>query len=145
MEEVKEGLPKKILVVDDNRDSRELVVKVLKNKGYEMIEATDGEEALEKAVAERPDLILMDIAIPKIDGYEVTRRLKSKEEFKDIPIVALTAHAMRGDREKALEAGCEGYISKPINVRELPEQISSYLKGKWESILDHRFGKSEES
>lgn len=145
MEEVKEGLPKKILVVDDNRDSRELVVKVLKNKGYEMIEANDGEEALEKAVAERPDLILMDIAIPKIDGYEVTRRLKSKEEFKDIPIVALTAHAMRGDREKALEAGCEGYISKPINVRELPEQISSYLKGKWESILDHRFGKSEES
>lgn len=128
-------MPKRILIVDDNQDSRELVVKVLKNKGYEIIEAADGEEALEKAVAERPDLILMDIAIPKIDGYEVTRRLKHREEFKDTPIVALTAHAMRGDREKALEAGCEGYISKPINVRELPEQIRSYLRGRWESIL----------
>jgi two-component system cell cycle response regulator DivK len=133
MDETK-GLPKKILVVDDNQDSRELVVKVLKNKGYKMIEATDGEEALEKAVAETPDLILMDISIPKINGYEVTRRLKTMEEFKDTPIVALTAHAMKGDRTKALEAGCEGYISKPINIRELPEQIRSFLRGKWESI-----------
>jgi two-component system cell cycle response regulator DivK len=134
MEETKGDLPKKILVVDDNQDSRELVVKVLKNKGYEMIEAADGEEALEKAVSERPDLILMDIAIPKIDGYEVTKRLKSLEEFKGTPIVALTAHAMMGDREKALEAGCEGYISKPINIRELPEQVRSFLRGRWESI-----------
>ncbi|MEW6163148.1 MAG: response regulator [Nitrospirota bacterium] len=144
MEEAKKD-PKKILVVDDNQDSRELIVKVLKGKGYQMIEATDGEEALEKAVAERPDLILMDISIPKIDGFEVTRRLKSREEFQNVPIVALTAHAMKGDREKALEAGCEGYISKPINVRELPEQIRSYIKGKWESILDRRFGNSETS
>ena len=135
MEESKSGLPKKILIVDDNQDGRELVVKVLKTMGYQTIEAVDGEEALEKAVAERPDLILMDRSLPKIDGYEVTRRLKSQEEFKDIPIVALTAHAMRGDREKALEAGCEGYISKPINVRELPELITSYLRGKKESIL----------
>jgi two-component system cell cycle response regulator DivK len=134
MEETKGDLPKKILVVDDNQDSRELVVKLLKNKGYEMIEAADGEEALEKAVSERPDLILMDIAIPKVDGYEVTKRLKSLEEFKGTPIVALTAHAMRGDREKALEAGCEGYISKPINIRELPEQVRSFLRGRWESI-----------
>jgi len=133
MDETK-GLPKKILVVDDNQDSRELVVKVLKNKGYKMIEAINGEEALEKAVAEKPDLILMDISIPDIDGYEVTRRLKAIEEFKDTPIVALTAHAMKGDRAKALEAGSEGYISKPINVRELPEQIRSFLRGKWESI-----------
>ena len=136
MEESKSGLPKKILIVDDNQDGRELVVKVLKTRGYQTIEAVDGEEALEKAVAERPDLILMDRSLPKIDGYEVTRRLKAQEEFKDVPIVALTAHAMRGDREKALEAGCEGYISKPINVRELPELILSYLKGKRESILD---------
>jgi len=132
-------LPKKILIVEDNRDSRELVVKILKNKGYQTLEAIDGEEALEKAVAERPDLILLDISIPKIDGFEVCRRLKSQEEFKDIPIVALTAHAMRGDREKALEVGCEGYISKPINVRELPEQVRSFLRGKWESI----FGEEE--
>ena len=135
MEELKSGMPKKILIVDDNADSRELVVKVLRNRGYRTIEAVDGEEALEKAVAERPDLILMDRSLPKIDGYEVTRRLKNQDEFKDIPIVALTAHAMRGDREKALEAGCEGYISKPINVRELPELIMSYLRGKRETIL----------
>ena len=112
MEEIKKGLPKKILVVDDNQDSRELVVKVLKNKGYEMVEAVDGEEAIEKAIAEKPDLILLDISIPKLNGYEVTQKLKGMEEFKNIPIVALTAHAMKGDRKKALEAGCEGYIYK---------------------------------
>jgi len=134
MEDMRQDLPKKILVVDDNQDSRELVVKVLKNKGYEIIEATDGEEAIEKAVGEKPDLILLDISIPKLNGYEVTRRLKSREEFKEVPIVALTAHAMKGDRAKALEAGCEGYISKPINIRELPDQVRSYLKGRWESI-----------
>jgi two-component system cell cycle response regulator DivK len=134
MEEIGKGF-KKILVVDDNNDSRELVVKVLKNQGYEMIEAIDGEDALEKAVSEKPDLILMDISIPKINGYEVTKRLKSIEEVKEIPVVALTAHAMRGDRAKALEAGCEGYISKPINVRELPGQVKSYMRGKWESIF----------
>ncbi len=119
---------KKILVVDDNRDSRELVAKVLKNKGYQIIEAADGEDALKKATAETPDLILMDISLPKIDGYEVTRRLKSMEEFKSIPVIALTAHAMKGDMEKALCAGCEGYITKPINIRELPEYIRSHLK-----------------
>jgi len=136
MEEAAKDISKKILVVDDNQDSRELVVKVLKNKGYEMVEAVDGEEAVERAVTHRPDLILLDISIPKLNGYEVARILKGKEEFKDIPIVALTAHAMKGDRAKALEAGCEGYISKPINVRELPAQIKSFLKGRWESIYD---------
>jgi two-component system cell cycle response regulator DivK len=135
MEEVKK-LPRKILIVEDNEDSRELVVKVLKIKGYQMIEAADGEEALQKAVSEKPDLILMDISLPKIDGCEVTRRLKCMEEFKEIPIVALTAHAMKGDREKVLVEGFEGYISKPINIHELPNQIRSYLRGKWESILD---------
>jgi len=130
MEEIKIGLPKKILIVDDNQDSRELTVKVLKNRGYQIIEASDGEEALEKALAEKPDLILMDISIPKINGYEVTRRLKSQADFKATPIIALTAHAMKGDKEKALEAGCDGYISKPINVHELPDQIKSYMKDK---------------
>ena len=136
MEDIKKGLPKKILVVDDNQDSRELVVKVLKNKGYEMVEAVDGEEAVERAVAEKPDLILLDISIPKLNGYEVARILKNREEFKDIPIVALTAHAMKGDRIKALEAGCEGYITKPINVRDLPAQVKSFIKGRWESMYD---------
>lgn len=136
MEEITKCLSKKILVVDDNQDSRELVVKVLKNKGYEMVEAADGEEAIEKAIAERPNLILLDISIPKLNGYEVTQKLKSMEEFENIPIVALTAHAMKGDRMRALEAGCEGYITKPINVRELPAQVKSFIKGRWESIYD---------
>ncbi len=130
MGEIKEGLPKKILIVDDNQDNRELVVKILKNRGYQMIEAVDGEDALEKATAECPDLILMDISIPKINGYEVTRRLKGQMKFKDIPIIALTAHAMKGDREKTMEAGCDGYISKPINIHELPDQIKYYMKKK---------------
>ena len=134
MEDLKDDSPKKILIVVDNRDSRELVVKVLKMRGYQTLEAIDGQEALEKAWAERPDLILMDRSLPKIDGYEVTRRLKSQEEFKDVPIVALTSHAMRGDKEKALQAGCEGYITKPINVRTLPEQIKSYLEVKREGV-----------
>lgn len=120
---------KKILIVDDNEDSRDLVVKVLKNKGYQMVEAVDGEDALEKAESENPDIILLDISIPKLDGYEVTRRLKSREKFRNIPIIALTAHAMKGDKEKALQAGYDGYISKPISIHELPEQIKSYLKG----------------
>lgn len=128
-------MPRKILIVEDNEDSRELVVKVLRNKGYQTIEAADGEEALGKAVAEKPDLILLDISIPKIDGYEVAKKLKSDEELKDIPIVALTAHAMKGDREKVIVAGFEGYISKPVNVRELPDQVRSYLRGKWESVI----------
>uniref|UniRef100_A0A7C4EKS1 Response regulator n=1 Tax=Thermodesulfovibrio aggregans TaxID=86166 RepID=A0A7C4EKS1_9BACT len=119
---------KTILVVDDNEDSRELVKKILKKYGYEIIEAIDGEEAIAKAIAYRPDLILMDISIPKIDGYEVTKRLKARVDFKDTPIIAFTAHAMRGDQEKALQAGCNGYISKPINVREFHDQIKIYLK-----------------
>jgi len=135
MEDEKKSLPRKIMVVDDNRDSRELVVKVLKTKGYQMVEASDGEEALEKVIIEKPDLILLDISIPKIDGFEVCRRIKSQEDFKSIPVVALTAHAMKGDREKTLGVGFEGYISKPINIRELPDQVKSYLKGKWESVI----------
>jgi len=128
MDETKKEIPKKILVVDDNEDNRELVVNVLRNKGYEMIEAVDGEDALQKAKDEKPALILMDISLPKMDGYEVTRRLKSLIEYKEVPIVALTAHAMKGDKEKAFSAGCIGYISKPVDVRELPEQIKLYLK-----------------
>ena len=120
--------PTKIMIVDDNRDSRELALKILKAKGYLIIEARDGQEALEKVPVEKPDLILMDISLPKIDGYEVTRRLKSQEDYKDIPIIALTAHAMKGDKEKALAAGCEGYIPKPINVHELPKQVKLFLK-----------------
>ena len=128
-------MPRKLLIVEDNQDNRELAIKVLKNKGYEIIEAVDGEEAIEKAISEKPDLILLDISLPKLDGYEVAKRLKSMEEFQEIPIVAFTAHAMKGDREKVIAGGFEGYISKPINVREFPDQIRAYLRGKRESVL----------
>ncbi len=120
--------PKKILVVDDNQDNRKLVVKVLSKRGYQMVEAVDGEDALSKAVEEMPDLILMDISMPKIDGHEVTKRLKNQNDFKNIPIIAMTAHAMKADKEKALHAGCEDYISKPIDIHELPEKIQYHLK-----------------
>jgi two-component system cell cycle response regulator DivK len=129
------AMPRKILIVEDNQDNRELVIKVLRNKGFETVEAVDGEDAIEKAVSEKPDLILLDISLPKLDGYEVAKRLKSMEEFQEIPIVAFTAHAMKGDREKVIVAGFEGYISKPINIRELPDQIKSYIRGKRESVL----------
>lgn len=117
-----------ILVVDDNQDNRELVVKVLTAKGYRIAEAIDGEEALSKVAEIGPDLILMDISIPKLDGYEVTKRLKSSDAFRAIPVIALTAHAMKGDREKAIAAGCDGYITKPINVRELANQIKPFFR-----------------
>jgi two-component system cell cycle response regulator DivK len=120
-------IKKRILIVEDNRDSRELVAKVLKAHGYEILEAHDGAEALETIRREKPDLILMDISLPKIDGYEATRCLKNDPELQTIPVIALTAHAMKGDREKALAAGCDGYITKPINVRELPEQIQRFF------------------
>jgi len=125
--EAGEQCPRKILVVDDNMDSRDLVKKVLRQYDYEIIEAVDGEEALAKALSEKPDLILMDRSLPKVDGLEVTRRLKSNKEFEKTPIIALTAHAMRGDRENALAAGCVGYIAKPINVRTLADEIRLYL------------------
>ena len=122
-----EGTPGKILVVDDNQDSRELVIKILTGKGHQLIEAVDGEDALEKIAAEQPNLILMDISLPKIDGHEVTRRLKQNKKFASIPVIALTAHAMKGDREKALAAGCDDYISKPINVRDFYDRIKVFL------------------
>ena len=119
---------RKILVVEDNQDNREMVVKVLKFNGYEVIEAVDGEEGIEKAKTEAPALILLDIYLPKMDGYEVAKRLKGDTGLRDIPVIALTAHAMKGNREQALAAGCDGYISKPIDIRELPKQIEQFLR-----------------
>ena len=126
--EIREGSLKKVLVVEDDQDNREMVLKVLKHNGYGVIEAVDGQEAIEKAKTENPDLILLDLYIPKMDGYEVTRMLKGDQDLKHIPIIALTAHAMKGNREEALAAGCDGYIAKPINVRELPQQIEQFLR-----------------
>ncbi|MEA1990838.1 MAG: response regulator [Thermodesulfobacteriota bacterium] len=128
MKETEKVLKKKLLIVEDNQDSRELVIKILRNRDYQIIEAVDGEDGLEKAIAEQPDIILLDISLPKMGGYEVAENLRLREEFKHTPIIALTAHAMKGDEEKALQGGFSGYISKPINVRELPGQIEYYAK-----------------
>jgi len=127
-ETIGKGSASKILVVEDNQDNREMVVKVLKFNGYEVIEAVDGEEGIEKAKTEAPALILLDIYLPKMDGYEVAKRLKGDTGLRDIPVIALTAHAMKGNREQALAAGCDGYISKPIDIRELPKQIEQFLR-----------------
>ncbi len=120
----------KILVVDDNQDSRELVIKILQKEAVQLFEAIDGEDALEKVRQIHPDLILLDISLPKINGYEVIRRLKINNEFSAIPIIALTAHAMKGDKEKAIAAGCDGYISKPIDIHDFPERIALFLQQK---------------
>jgi two-component system cell cycle response regulator DivK len=120
----------RVLVVEDNEDNRTLVVKVLSRAGYEVAEAVSGEEALEAARASRPALVLMDIHLAGMDGLEATRRLKADPLLRHVPVVALTARAMVGDREKALGAGCDGYLPKPVDVRRLPEQVASFLSGK---------------
>jgi len=125
---IRQGSVKTVLVVEDDQDNREMLIKLLKHNGYRAIEAVDGEEAVERTKAENPDLILLDLYIPKMDGYEVTRILKGDEDLRGIPIIAITAHAMKGKREEALAAGFDGYITKPINVRELPQQIEHFLR-----------------
>jgi len=126
--------PQKILYVEDNPVNRRLVCRVLAHAGYVMLEAEDGLSGIQIAQEERPDLILMDIMIPSMDGYQVTTKLKSLPELANTPIVALTARAMEGDRERALIAGCDGYIPKPIDIDHLPLQIAEFLGGKREEI-----------
>jgi len=121
-------VPKKILVVEDNPTNMRVISMVLRNKGYELLEATDGEEALAVAMEGHPDLIVMDIQLPKMDGLEVTRRLRQTPEFKQTPIIALTASAMEGDREKIIAAGCDEYISKPVNTRQFPQLVAEMLQ-----------------
>lgn len=118
---------KMILVVEDNQMNLELVTDILEAGGYRVVQAKSGNEALELATAEQPDLILMDIQLPEMDGLEVTRLLKKSASTRDIDIIALTAYAMRGDEAKARDAGCSGYIAKPINTREFAKVIESYL------------------
>ncbi|MBN1285289.1 MAG: response regulator [Anaerolineae bacterium] len=117
----------RILVVEDNPDNRTLIADVLQSLGYEVIEAVDGVEGVEKAVSEKPDLILMDLSLPHKDGWTATREIKANPELVDIPVIALTAHAMVGDRERALEAGCDDYVSKPIDLRQLAGKLTQYL------------------
>jgi two-component system, cell cycle response regulator DivK len=116
-----------ILVVEDNEANQMLVQAVLELEGYRVALAGAAEEALEKLQRETPDLILMDLQLPGQDGLSFTRQLKSDPETRDIPIVALTAHAMHGDRDVALKAGCAGYIAKPIDTRTFPVQVRQFL------------------
>ena len=118
---------KSILYIEDNSDNRLLVRRILEAEGYRVLEAADGETGIALVQTDQPDLILMDINLPDIDGYEVTRRLRAIPELAEVPILALTANALKGDREKSLDAGCNSYIRKPIDVDAFPQQISEYL------------------
>lgn len=119
---------KRILYIEDNEQNRRLVRKLLKFNGYEVLEAEDGLKGIAVAAREHPDLILMDINLPGIDGMEATSRLKSSPDLADIPIVALTAAAMRGDRERIMAAGCDGYLQKPIDPPLVLETIRQYTE-----------------
>jgi two-component system cell cycle response regulator DivK len=120
----------KILYIEDNPGNRMLVQRILLVEDYDVFEAEDGPTGIEIALREKPDLILMDMNLPDLDGYELTRRMRAIPELAHIPIIAMTANVMQGDREKTLAAGCSGYIPKPIDVDELPNQVARFLKTK---------------
>jgi len=123
-------MSKRILVIEDQEDNRQIVRDLMAASGYELIEATTGEEGIAAAARERPDLILMDIQLPGIDGYEVTRRIKANPQLKSIPIIAVTSYALSGDDKKAFAAGCDGYVTKPYSPRLLLAKIREYLPAK---------------
>lgn len=120
----------KILVVEDHLHNRELLVTLLELHGYSVITAGNGEEGVVRARAERPDLIILDMELPGLNGYEAARLIRSDPEIGRTPILAVTAHALPGDEAKALAAGCDGYISKPINTRGLPVKVRELLAAK---------------
>ncbi len=117
----------KILVVEDNEMSRDMLTRRLERRGYEVAIAVDGGQGLVLARSEAPDLILMDMSLPVLDGWEATRQLKAAPETRAIPIIALTAHAMSGDRDQAMEAGCDDYDTKPVELPRLLEKIAALL------------------
>ncbi len=120
-------MSKRILVVEDQEDNRQILRDLLSSAGYEMVEAENGEEALTVAAAEQPDLILMDIQLPLLDGYEATRRIKANPALAKIPVIAITSYALSGDEEKARAAGCDDYVTKPYSPRALLAKIRQYL------------------
>jgi two-component system, cell cycle response regulator DivK len=122
-------MSKRILIVEDQEDNRAILRDLLTSAGYNLIEAIDGAEGVEVAQRERPDLILMDIQLPIIDGYEATRRIKGQAELKSIPIIAVTSYALSGDEAKARAAGCDAYVTKPFSPRELLAIVRKYLPG----------------
>jgi two-component system cell cycle response regulator DivK len=117
----------RILIVEDNEDNFQLVRFLLERDGFEVISAANGKEGVETAMREKPDLILMDLSMPEMDGWTAAQKIKAEPETKAIPLLALTAHTLPGDRMRALEAGCDGYISKPINVEYLIKTVSSSI------------------
>ncbi len=117
----------KILLVEDNEMNRDMLSRRLQRKGHEVVMAVDGQEAVEMAQSQTPDLILMDISLPVMDGLEATKRIKTAPETRSIPIIGLTAHAMAGDREKSLEAGCDDYDTKPIDFQRLLGKTQALL------------------
>lgn len=120
-------MAKMVLIVEDDPKNLKLVRDVLQASGYATIEAPDGKQGVELAKARKPDLILMDIQLPIMDGLQATKILKSDASTRKIPIIALTAYTMSGDKEKALQAGCDGYMPKPINVRDFLKKVAEYL------------------
>ena len=122
----KQGRPT-ILYVEDDRNNRMLVRRVLEAEGYHVVDAEDGPTGLQLAQEVEPALILMDINLPDMDGFEVTAQMRALDRLRGVPIIALTANVMKGDREKTLAAGCSGYIQKPIDVDLLPEQLAAFL------------------
>jgi len=120
----------RILVVEDNRDNMTLIVDMLESLNYDVIKAHDGQRGVALANSEKPDLILMDLSLPVMDGWTASSQIKADASIRHIPIIALTAHAMAGDRERALEAGCDDYVSKPINMAELSVKMSKLLASR---------------
>jgi two-component system cell cycle response regulator DivK len=116
-----------ILYIEDNPDNMLLIQRALEARGYNFIWAPNGLTGLAEAEVKKPDLILLDINLPDIDGYEVARRIRANDKLRNIPVIAITANALRGDAEKALNAGCDVYMSKPINIRELWAKVTSFL------------------
>ncbi|MGA3116471.1 MAG: response regulator [Syntrophobacteraceae bacterium] len=117
----------KVMVIEDNEQNLYLITFLLEHNGYEVIQARDGSTAIQIAMKTNPDLILLDIQLPETDGYAVARRFRSESEFADVPIVAVTSYAMVGDREKCIEAGCTGYIEKPIDPDTFIPELEKYL------------------
>ncbi len=117
----------KILLVEDNEINRDMMVRRLQRRGYSLVVAVDGQQAIDMATSEKPELILMDMSLPVIDGWEATRRIKADPDTKHIAVIGLTAHAMVGDREQALKAGCDDYATKPVDFEKLVELINRLL------------------
>ena len=118
----------RVLLVEDDEIGRDMLLRRLQRKGMDVETAVDGREAVEKSTRENYDIVLMDMSLPVMDGYEATRQLRARKETRDLPIIGLSAHAMVGDREKALDAGCDDYISKPIDLRELQAKLLQFLE-----------------